>query len=88
MDANTPQVLASQHAVTVAKNGSKTVPAICNDPEATFTYAVTTALTGVSVTNAGVISAGTTAGTAVITVSAKKGGSTIATDTITVTVPA
>jgi len=88
MDANTPQVLASQHAVTVAKNGSKTVPAICNDPEATFTYAVTTALTGVSVTNAGVISAGTTAGTAVITVSAKKGNSTIATDTITVTVPA
>lgn len=88
MDANTPQVLASQHAVVVPKNGSKTVPAICNDPEATFTYAVTTALTGVSVTNAGVISAGTTAGTAVITVSAKKGGSTIATDTITVTVPA
>ena len=88
MDANTPQVLASQHAVVVPKNGSKTVPAICNDPEATFTYAVTTALTGVSVTNAGVISAGTTAGTAVITVSAKKGNSTIATDTITVTVPA
>ena len=70
MDANTPQVLASQHAVTVAKNGSKTVPAISNVSGAVITYAVTTALTGVSVTNAGVISAGTTAGTAVITVTA------------------
>ena len=88
MDANTPQVLASQHAVTVAKNGSKTVPAICNVAGAVITYAVTTALTGVSVTNAGVISAGTTAGTAVITVTATYDTNKTVTDTITVTVPA
>jgi HK97 family phage major capsid protein len=88
MDANTPQVLASQHAVTVAKNGSKTVPAICNVAGATITYAVTTALTGVSVTNAGVISAGTTAGTAVVTVTATLPDDSTVTDTITVTVPA
>ena len=88
MDANTPQVLASQHAVTVAKNGSKTVPAICNVAGAVITYAVTTALTGVSVTNAGVISAGTNAGTAVITVTATYDTDKTVTDTITVTVPA
>ena len=88
MDAETPQVLASQHAVTVAKNGSKTVPAICNVADAVITYAVTTALTGVSVTNAGVISAGTTAGTAVITVTATYDTDKTVTDTITVTVPA
>ena len=84
----TPQVLASQHAVTVAKNGSKTVPAICNVADAVITYAVTTALSGVSVTNAGVISAGTTAGTAVITVTATYDTDKTVTDTITVTVPA
>ena len=88
MDANTPQVLASQHAVTVAKNGSKTVPAICNVAGAVITYAVTSALSGVSVTNAGVISAGTTAGTAVITVTATYDTDKTVTDTITVTVPA
>ena len=88
MDADTPQVLASQHAVTVAKNGSKTVPAICNVAGAVITYAVTTALSGVSVTNAGVISAGTTAGTAVITVTATLPDTKTVTDTITVTVPA
>ena len=88
MDANTPQVLASQHAVTVAKNGSKTVPAICNVADAVITYAVTSALSGVSVTNAGVISAGTTAGTAVITVTATYDTDKTVTDTITVTVPA
>lgn len=88
MDAETPQVLASQHAVTVAKNGSKTVPAISNVAGAVITYAVTTALTGVSVTNAGVISAGTTAGTAVITVTATYDTNKTVTDTITVTVPA
>jgi hypothetical protein len=88
MDANNLEVLASQHAVTVAKNGSKTVPAICNDPNATITYAVTTSLSGVSVTNAGVISAGTTAGTAVITVTATPASGSAVTDTITVTVPA
>lgn len=88
MDAETPQVLASQHAVTVAKNGSKTVPAICNVADAVITYAVTTALTGVSVTNAGVISAGTTAGTAVVTVTATLPDNSTVTDTITVTVPA
>ena len=84
----TPQVLASQHAVTVAKNGSKTVPAISNVAGAVITYAVTTALSGVSVTNAGVISAGTTAGTAVITVTATYDTNKTVTDTITVTVPA
>ena len=88
MDAATPQVLASQHAVTVAKNGSKTVSAICNIADAVITYAVTTSLTGVSVTNAGVISAGTTAGTAVITVTATYDTDKTVTDTITVTVPA
>ena len=88
MDAETPQVLASQHAVTVAKNGSKTVPAICNVADAVITYAVTTSLSGVSVTNAGVISAGTTAGTAVITVTATYDTDKTVTDTITVTVPA
>ena len=88
MDDQTPQVLASQHAVTVAKNGSKTVPAISNVADAVITYAVTTALTGVSVTNAGVISAGTTAGTAVITVTATYDTNKTVTDTITVTVPA
>ena len=88
MDAETPQVLASQHAVTVAKNGSKTVPAICNVADAVITYAVTSALSGVSVTNAGVISAGTTAGTAVITVTATYDTDKTVTDTITVTVPA
>jgi len=82
------EVLASQHAVVIPKSGSKTVPAICNDPDATITYAVTTALTGVSVTNAGVISVGTTAGTAVITVTATYADDTTATDTITVVVPA
>jgi hypothetical protein len=76
MDADTPEVLASQHAVTVPKNGSKTVSAISNVAGAVITYAVTTALTGVSVTNAGVISAGTTAGTAVITVTATYDGVT------------
>ena len=49
---------------------------------------MTTALTGVSVTNAGVISAGTTAGTAVITVTATYDTDKTVTDTITVTVPA
>ena len=88
MDANTPQVLASQHAVTIAKNGNKTVSAICNKADAVITYAVTTALTGVSVTNAGVISVGTTAGTAVITVTATYDTNKTVTDTITVTVPA
>lgn len=88
MDAETPQVLASQHAVTVAKNGSKTVPAISNVADAVITYAVTTSLSGVSVTNAGVISAGTTAGTAVITVTATYDTNKTVTDTITVTVPA
>ena len=88
MDANEPSVLASQHAVVVPKNGSKTVPAICSNPAATITYAVTTALTGVSVTNAGVISAGTTAGTAVVTVTATLPDESTVTDTITVVVPA
>lgn len=88
MDKNTPEVLASQHAVTIAKNGNKTVPAICNVAGAVITYAVTTALSGVSVTNAGVISAGTTAGTAVITVTATYDTNKTVTDTITVTVPA
>ena len=88
MDAETPQVLASQHAVTVPKNGSKTVPAISNVAGAVITYAVTTALSGVSVTNAGVISAGTTAGTAVVTVTATLPDESTVTDTITVTVPA
>ncbi len=88
MDANTPSVLASQHAVVVPKNGSKTVPAICSVEGATITYAVTTALTGVSVTNAGVISAGTTAGTAVVTVTATYDTNKTVTDTITVVVPA
>ena len=88
MDADTPEVLASQHAVTVPKNGSKTVSAISNVAGAVITYAVTTALTGVSVTNAGVISAGTTAGTAVITVTATYDTNKTVTDTITVTVPA
>ena len=88
MDANEPSVLASQHAVVVPKNGSKTVPAICSNPAATITYAVTTALTGVSVTNAGVISAGTTAGTAVVTVTATLPDDSTVTDTITVVVPA
>jgi len=88
MDADTPQVLASQHAVVVPKNGSKTVPAICNVAGAVITYAVTTALTGVSVTNAGVISVGTTAGTAVVTVTATLPDNTTVTDTITVVVPA
>ena len=88
MDAYTPEVLASQHAVTVPKNGSKTVSAISNVAGAVITYAVTTALTGVSVTNAGVISAGTTAGTAVITVTATYDTNKTVTDTITVTVPA
>jgi hypothetical protein len=82
------EVLASQHAVVIPKSGSKTVPAICNDPDATITYAVTTSLSGVSVTNAGVISVGTTAGTAVITVTATYADDTTATDTITVVVPA
>lgn len=88
MDADTPQVLASQHAVQIAKNGSKTVPAICNVSGAVITYAVTTALTGVSVTNAGVISVGTTAGTAVVTVTATLPDESTVTDTITVVVPA
>ena len=88
MDANVDTVLASQHAVTVPKNGSKTVPAITNVKDAAISYAVTTALTGVTVTDAGVISAGTTAGTAVVTVYAKVGNTTKATDTITVVVPA
>jgi hypothetical protein len=88
MDANEPSVLASQHAVVVPKNGSKTVPAICSNPAAVITYAVTTALTGVSVTNAGVISAGTTAGTAVVTVTATLPDESTVTDTITVVVPA
>ena len=88
MDADTPQVLASQHAVTIAKNGSKTVPAICNVAGAVITYAVTTSLTGVSVTNAGVISVGTTAGTAVVTVTATLPDESTVTDTITVVVPA
>jgi hypothetical protein len=88
MDANVDTVLASQHAVTVPKNGSKTVPAITNVNNAAISYAVTTALTGVTVTDAGVISAGTTAGTAVVTVYAKVGNTTKATDTITVVVPA
>ena len=88
MDKNTPEVLASQHAVTIAKNGNKTVPAICNVAGAVITYAVTTALSGVSVTNAGVISAGTTAGTAVITVTATYDTNKKVTDTITVVVPA
>ena len=88
MDAKTPSVLASQHAVTVPKNGSKTVPAICSVAGAVITYAVTTALTGVSVTNAGVISAGTTSGTAVVTVTATLPDESTVTDTITVTVPA
>ena len=88
MDADTPEVLASQHAVTVPKNGSKTVSAISNVAGAVITYAVTTALSGVSVTNAGVISAGTTAGTAVVTVTATLPDDSTVTDTITVTVPA
>lgn len=88
MDAKTPEVLASQHAVVVPKNGSKTVPAICNVAGAVITYAVTTALTGVSVTNAGVITAGTTAGTAVVTVTATLPDDSTVTDTITVVVPA
>ena len=82
------EVLASQHAVTIGKSSSKTVTAICNDAAATITYAVTTALSGVSVTNAGVISTGTTAGTAVITVTATPASGSAVTDTITVTVPA
>ena len=88
MDAKTPSVLASQHAVVIPKNGSKTVPAICSVPGAAITYAVTSALSGVSVTNAGVISVGTTAGTAVITVTATLPDASTVTDTITVVVPA
>ena len=88
MDANTPSVLASQHAVRIPKNGSKTVPAICSVAGAAITYAVTTALTGVSVTNAGVISVGSTAGTAVVTVTATLPDESTVTDTITVVVPA
>ncbi len=86
MDEGDSQVLASQHVVSVAKSGTKTVTAVTNISGATVSYAVTTALSGLSVgSSTGVITAGTTAGTAVITVTATD-GTTTKTDTITVIV--
>ena len=86
MDATTPEVLAGQHAVFLAKNGTKQLTAICNIPGATLSYAITTALSGTSVTSAGVVTAGTTAGTAVVTVTATLPDDSTVTDTISVVV--
>ena len=86
MDANTPQVLAGQHTVFLAKNGTKQLSAICNMPGATLSYAVTTALSGTSCTSGGVVTAGTTAGTAVVTVTATYDTNKTVTDTIKVVV--
>ena len=86
MDANTPEVLAGQHAVFMAKNGTKQLTAICNVAGAVITYAITTSLTGTSVTSAGVVTAGTNAGTAVVTVTATLPDDSTVTDTISIVV--
>ncbi len=86
MDADTPQVLAGQHTVFLPKNGTKQLSAICNMPGATLSYAVTTALSGTSCTSAGVVTAGATAGTAVVTVTATYDTNKTVTDTIKVVV--
>jgi hypothetical protein len=61
---------------------------VVNDPSLTISYAITTALSGTSINGTtGVITAGSTAGTAVVTVSAKDGSNeVVATDTVSVIV--
>jgi hypothetical protein len=83
----TPEVLAGEHAVFMAKNATHTLTAVCNVPNAVITYAVTTALSGTSVNSStGVITAGSTAGTAVITVTATLPDESTVTDTVSVVV--
>ena len=86
MDATTPEVLAGQHAVFMSKSSTKQLTAICNVAGAVITYAITTPLTGTSVTSAGVVTAGTNAGTAVVTVTATLPDASTVTDTINVVV--
>lgn len=86
-DKSTPEVLAGEHAVFMAKNATHTLTAVSNDPSKTISYAITTALSGTSINSTtGVITAGSTAGTAVVTVSLKDGNDVIATDTVSVIV--
>ena len=86
MDTNTPEVLAGQHAVFMSKSSTKQLTAICNVAGAAITYAITTPLTGTSVTSAGVVTAGTNAGTAVVTVTATLPDESTVTDTISIVV--
>lgn len=85
VDGEEKVVVASQHAVKIAKGETKTISAATNIAGAKITYAVTKTLSGVSVSPQGVITAGTTAGTAEITVTATAGEET-ATDVVTVEV--
>ena len=83
----TPEVLAGEHAVLMGKGETHTLTAVCNVPNAVITYAVTTALSGTSVNSStGVITAGSTAGTAVITVTATLPDESTVTDTVSVVV--
>ena len=83
----TPEVLAGEHAVFMGKSSTHTLTAVCNVPNAVITYAVTTALSGTSVNSGtGVITTGTTAGTAVITVTATLPNDSTVTDTVSVIV--
>ena len=63
-------------------------PVICLFPfyVLLITYAITTALTGTSVTSAGVVTAGSTTGTAVVTVTATLPDDSTVTDTVSVVV--
>ena len=83
----TPEVLAGEHAVFMGKSSTHTMTAVCNVPNAVITYAVTTALSGTSVNSStGVITSGSTAGTAVITVTATLPDESTVTDTVSVIV--
>jgi hypothetical protein len=71
----------------MGKGETHTLTAVCNVPDAVITYAVTTALSGTSVNSStGVITAGSTAGTAVITVTATMPDESTVTDTVSVVV--
>lgn len=85
MNASENKVLAGQHNVFPGKSATKQLSAVTNLAGATISYEVTTSLTGTSVTSSGVLTTGTTTGTAVVTVTASDGTNSV-TDTINVIV--
>jgi len=75
LDAETPAVLIGQHAAALQKSGTKTLTAVTNPADETVTWSINSTdpaftATGTTINSStGVITAGTTAGVAVVTAS-------------------